>query len=99
MIRPPRRSTLFPYPTLFRSAAAVAGDLSPLVAGYRICVHIRKDSQTAELTVTPQERPGEMRGVAHVAHDVAPLANVRCRAVAAETVGVEIGRASCRERV
>src|SRR5256885_11113605 len=77
MIRPPRRSTLFPYPTLFRSAAAVAGDLSPLVAGYRICVHIRKDSQIAELTVTPQERPGEMRGVAHVAHDVAPLAKDR----------------------
>src|SRR5438094_915952 len=69
-------------------AAAVAGDLSPLVAGDRKCVHSRKDSQIAELTVTPQERPDEMRGVGHVAHDVAPLVNVRCRAVAAETVGV-----------
>src|SRR5438874_10260589 len=33
MIRPPPRSTLFPYTTLFRSRAALEGD--PLVSGGR----------------------------------------------------------------
>src|SRR2546427_4642034 len=37
MIRRPPRSTLFPYTTLFRSAAAMRGKAGPLPATCRLC--------------------------------------------------------------
>src|SRR3712207_8754757 len=35
MMRPPRVSTLFPYTTLFRSAAGVSGAAMPAMIGHR----------------------------------------------------------------
>jgi hypothetical protein len=41
MIRRPPRSTLFPYTTLFRSAAAVGADLGPSPAGRGAAAKVR----------------------------------------------------------
>src|SRR5258708_14193429 len=54
MIRRPPRSTLFPYPTLFRSVHAVpgvpgAGEDVDVRAGPRLPPHTRSEEHTSEL--------------------------------------------------
>src|SRR5690349_23348424 len=49
MIRPPPRSTLFPYTTLFRSPGFARGDLD--VPGVEVCFRpaVRSEEHTSEL--------------------------------------------------
>src|SRR3712207_9203043 len=97
MIRRPPRSTLFPYTTLFRSAPRqprgrgvrldVQGIVDPLVgpeAGDR-------DDPAIDLADRAQVLPGDVRGLG---------AGLAITAVVDhQHPALEIGRASCRERV
>src|SRR3712207_9358705 len=112
MIRRPPRSTLFPYTTLFRSAEidARVRRITDLVEeltaqraedrlGERVEVLLTEDLST-------DEGPGTWAG--HAAHQdpeadgTTTVTGVPAGAVAGQVVVaevVEIGRASCRERV
>src|SRR3712207_9487038 len=92
MIRRPPRSTLFPYTTLFLSEAEaveerlqVAGDADR---------HDRDDGDVLQEQVPADEPPDDL-AEGHVAVGVG-RAGPRDHA---GELGVEIGRASCRERV
>src|SRR3546814_20447592 len=97
MIRRPPRSTrtdtLFPYTTLFRSAAAPRCRREREIVDI-IAIRLRRDGaeQAVELRWLPEHR----RMADDVAHD--PGAAVQNEAAAGEQ-REEIGRASCRERV
>src|SRR5256885_14365596 len=109
MIRRPPRSTLFPYTTLFRSLDLAAAHRYELVGSVVVqlllavvCLHLR--DAVAAGVVAPDAVFGEADAVVFPAlHGALPLACKVAQAheveVGVPPVGVEIGRASCRERV
>src|SRR5256885_16083915 len=112
MIRRPPRSTLFPYTTLFRSAALAAGcgrNEAPAAAGDALPVVQAVTVQPAPLALS-SELPGRIEPVrvAEVRARVAGIvlrrhfeegADVRAGQVLFQIDPAQIGRASCRERV
>src|SRR2546430_17261594 len=98
MIRRPPKSTLFPYPTLFRSGAASAPSAAVAVAG-KIFTELAGRSalilgagDIAELAATCLVSEGVRVTL------VANRTYERAKAIAEELGAREIGRASCRER-
>src|SRR5256885_15105555 len=106
MIRRPPRSTLFPYTTLFRSAetgekaialsetgvAAVVLDVHlPDISGFDVCRTIRGARHTSLIPVVHLS--------AEYVQSNHQVAGLNAGADAYMVHPVEIGRASCRERV
>src|SRR2546427_12595929 len=98
MIRRPPRSTLFPYTTLFRSGnggCATAADLA--LAGHRVRLWSRSAAalgplvDNATITLEAEGRHGAAR-LERATTDLG-------EAVEGAEILIEIGRASCRERV
>src|ERR1035441_11028138 len=110
MIRRPPRSTLFPYTTLFRSVVLVA-TIAIAGCGGVVVAHVALDAQILSEhggVITGQcERRGRVgeRGAGPVGGGVAHGAVLResggcvSGSVSCVVVVLEIGRASCRERV
>src|SRR2546422_9008930 len=101
MIRRPPRSTLFPYTTLFRSRVDHHHRLSDVEAeglgGARV-LDLVHDLHLEEMV--PRAESAEL-AAATLARPVRDLAGVGPVEAAArlDSLEVEIGRASCRERV
>src|SRR3712207_9524536 len=107
MIRRPPRSTLFPYTTLFRSRAAALRVLQA-----RLLV-VRQQEQKAEMDALKGEGSSwgnQMRS--YVLHPYQMVKDLRTEYETGNTTavldgdidsfieaGIQIGRASCRERV
>src|SRR2546422_11230423 len=101
MIRRPPRSTLFPYTTLFRSRVPREGQ------GYRPFALATSDGHTVPLQLLDRRIGTERLDAAHHYPDQDEVDEVRIafRSPTVPGLGlasaglVEIGRASCRERV
>src|SRR2546427_11721058 len=114
MIRRPPRSTLFPYTTLFRSAACEAAGMEPGLAGALRSWSDRTEALTGALCA---RAAGDAPLLARCAEDYLRLVGTLCMAFAwaraarvsqpladpalrrSKADSAEIGRASCRERV
>src|SRR3546814_14454049 len=100
--RPPRSTrtdTLFPYTTLFRSRADIHAVLSLALGTRDPSQHHGAPRQAWHRRHLDDDGPGISGGVALAAVRVPAVAQ-SSRAVRARTaVRVQIGRASCRERV
>src|SRR2546422_9763316 len=97
MIRRPPRSTLFPYPTLFRSPSlcrAARGDADPhavTAAAARLSVSRSRERVQAGYDTGPGALPFPERAAGEAIR-VGTAPDVQLQEL-------EIGRASCRERV
>src|SRR2546425_12506316 len=104
MIRRPPRSTLFPYTTLFRSLVAAGGRVAlldrPASAGADVAKTLGPSALFTAADVTRAEDVDAALNTA-VSRFGSLNVLVNCAGIgtAMKTVGKEIGRASCRERV
>src|SRR3989449_9391285 len=97
MIRRPPRSTLFPYTTLFRSHTAHVGDEVADFTGFELLGRLVPELQVPDLIHLVDIVLVRAEGDFHAGPDGAVHdADAGNRAAVAI---VEIGRASCRERV
>src|SRR3712207_9372526 len=104
MIRRPPKSTLFPYPTLFRS---VLGTTAGLLLGLVFCAYIEEIRQFLQWLTSTQLFPAEVYFLAQLPAvvDSSEVAQVTAMSFALSLLASlypawrEIGRASCRERV
>src|SRR3712207_9375815 len=101
MIRRPPRSTLFPYTTLFRSSLSVRENTRQFLAGRQVvtlALTRGKESIVEEVlacrVVFTVDYPLE-----HVPIVITALVVIVVRSPTELHIGLEIGRASCRERV
>src|SRR3712207_9507233 len=107
MIRRPPRSTLFPYTTLFRSAGvptASADVFVNVVGGVRIDepgadLAIALAVASAAKGVETAPSPLAVFGEIGLTGEIRSVAHPDRRREEAQKFGLQIGRASCRERV
>src|SRR2546430_16826683 len=103
MIRRPPRSTLFPYTTLFRSILVRGRDLTRELIGRITFTEHFWLLVTGSLPTPAQLRVLDAALVAIAEHGLVPSVQVSRMTLAAAPEAlqgaVEIGRASCRERV
>src|SRR2546422_9048464 len=101
MIRRPPRSTLFPYTTLFRSKVNPADQPIIYYAMSSSTLSLPELDEYAETFIA--QRLSTVSGVAQVnvygAAKYAVRIQLDPKALATRAIGIEIGRASCRERV
>src|SRR5256885_15851822 len=99
MIRRPPRSTLFPYTTLFRSQSYAFSNREDGKPATSAAVQLSPGANAVRTAAAVQKRMAELasilpRGMEHtISFNTAPFVKISIEKV------VQIGRASCRERV
>src|SRR2546426_10447518 len=98
MIRRPPRSTLFPYTTLFRSPDSAEGRAGRFKTAQT--AHRDGAGAIADIMLPKLLSPAAVQGKPDLVQKVrAMMTGAPVTGIAGDLMAMEIGRASCRERV